>query len=268
MMTRRLTALLSIVFLSFFLNISLNAAADAAIENIASYTVKVSYPSEDDTPPEPVAGVEVSIYLVALLDENGLYQPLMPFSDFNVSALKEMTAAESQRIAYLLADRIAEQKIAADMTAVTASDGTAEFNYIAAYGFYLTVQTASAGEAERYSNFEPFLIQIPEDDAEQGRINNVKAEPKMRAEDDNANITTTVQTTTTSTSISTRTTSVSSTTTVQTTVETKNSAKDNDRPKTGDESKLQLWQIIFGISILGIAAILTDIIKDKGKKKS
>lgn len=262
MTARRLTVFLSIVFLSLFLNMPLGAAADAANNKIASYKVEVSYPSEnDDTPPEPVAGVEVSVYLAALIDENGLYQPLMPFSDFDFSALREMSAADIQGMSYLIANRIAEQEITADMTAVTLSNGTAEFEGIASYGLYLTVQTASVGEAEQYSDFEPFLIQIPNYNVEQGWIHNVKAEPKLSVAKSSEDITTTVTTTPT---LSTQTTSVSSITTAQTV----DSEKNSDRPKTGDESKLQLWQIIFAISILGIAEILTDIIKDKRKKES
>lgn len=263
MMERRLTALLSIGFLSLALNLPLNAAADTPN---ASYTVEVSYPSDDDAPPEPIAGVEVSVYLVASLDEKNVYQPLTPFSDLDVSALSGMSAAEIQEMAYLLENRIAEQSIAPDMTAVTLTDGIAEFDDISAYGLYLTVQTASSGEAELYSEFDPFLIQIPNYDAEQGWIYDVKAEPKLRVSRPEETVTTTEQTTTTTssarmtqTTTSAQTTSASSQTMIST---------DRDKPKTGDESKLQLWKIVFAVSVLGIVVLVADIIKDKRKKES
>ena len=261
---KQTVVLLSIVLFSFFINMPLANAQ----ENIASYIVEVSYPPENENdPPEPVADVEVSVYLIAVLDENNLYQPKTAFSDFDFSGLEKMSAAEIQKTASLVADRVTQQEIPADMTEITAANGTAEFYDFFTYGLYLTVQTGSTGKAEAYSRFEPFLIQIPNYDVKQGWISEVNASPKLSLKNSNDSITTTTAVTTATTKI----TSVSTTTVTRTQTTSpevsENSSTDSNKPKTGDENNLQLWQIVFGVSVLGIILLLADIVRDKRKKE-
>ena len=131
-------------------------------DETASLKAEVIYGAEDkDSSPEPVSGMELSIWQIARL-QDGDYVVNEEYADL-VTDFRDMSAEEMISLSGKLRERIKENGIDADQKAVTDKSGTAVFSDIdqEQFGIYLMDGTAAEGEAKTYTLQESFLFQVP-----------------------------------------------------------------------------------------------------------
>lgn len=134
-------------------------------DSTASLTVEVEYPSKDGkSDPVPIAGAEISIYRIAELTDAGEYQITEAYEGAGIqtSQLYDADASSMKAISETFSSYVKKANLSADLgPEVTGKDGKAYFGNITDLGMYLVVQTGKTKDAEKYTEIEPYLVQIP-----------------------------------------------------------------------------------------------------------
>lgn len=150
-----------------------------------------------DVPAEAIDGAEIDVIQVAgVTVTNGAvhYDMLPEFVSSGVDP-NAMNTENSIQAAKTLADLI-EQSGQQGTRNTTDASGKASFDNLPV-GMYLVRQTGSAGTALQYTNFAPFLVQVPQKDPmSDSWIYDVTAEPKPVKKHPTTTETTTTTTTT------------------------------------------------------------------------
>ena len=157
--------------------LSLVFGTAALAEQDATLTLQMSYSTgAAGSTATPIGGVTATAYCVAELDEtSGSYALVDGFSSLDVDLNSEIDASSMEAAAKQAAEMAATAR-AKGVSATSDAQGVASFGSLP-YGVYLVVQTGSEGDAEKYKELEPFLINVPQF-AEDGVVYNVVANPK------------------------------------------------------------------------------------------
>ena len=157
--------------------LSLVFGTAALAEQDATLTLQMSYSTgAAGSTATPIGGVTATAYCVAELDEtSGSYALVDGFSSLDVDLNSEIDASSMEAAAKQAAEMAATAS-AKGVSATSDAQGVASFGSLP-YGVYLVVQTGSEGDAEKYKELEPFLINVPQF-AEDGVVYNVVANPK------------------------------------------------------------------------------------------
>ena len=139
----------------------------------ASLTLEVVHDS-DSPKAQPIDGMTLAAYQVAIVNANGAYELVDDFSNAEVDFNREMTASQANDAAAAMAKIASGVGVA---QAVTDASGIAEFGTLE-WGVYLIVQTGAAGTAEGYNELAPFLINVPQFNTEVGNVFDVVSHPK------------------------------------------------------------------------------------------
>ena len=133
--------------------------AAAWADGDATLTLKMKYESQGKT--TLVSGVTATAYQVANLDDDiNHYTLTQQFASLGVDFDQGMDASTMAATAQKAATIVADNKITGKM-ATSGSDGLISFGALPK-GVYLVTQTASKGDAEKYNDFAPFLISVPQ----------------------------------------------------------------------------------------------------------
>lgn len=128
-----------------------------------------------------VDGIEATAYRVASLDDAVNHYELLPeFAELGVDFNAGMTIQEMEAAAKKAAT-IAKAQGVTGVSATSDTNGVAAFGQLP-YGVYLVVQTGATGSAKNYSDFEPFLISVPQV-TEGDVVFDVNALPKLTPKD-------------------------------------------------------------------------------------
>lgn len=122
-------------------------------------TLKMKYESQGKA--TLVSGVTATAYQVASLDDgSSKYTLTQQFASLDVDFNKGMDASTMASTAQKAAKIVADNKLTGK-AATSGSDGFVSFGALPK-GVYLVTQTASKGDAAKYNDFAPFLINVPQ----------------------------------------------------------------------------------------------------------
>ena len=144
----------------------------------ATLTLQMSYSSGTaGSQSTPIGGVTATAYRGADLDDTaaGTYTLTSDFASLGVDFNEDIDAAGMEAAAQKAAGMVAASTVQG-VSATSNAQGVASFGQLP-YGVYLVVQTGAAGDAEKYENLAPFLINVPQF-TDDGVVYDVVANPK------------------------------------------------------------------------------------------
>lgn len=198
-----------------------------------------------------VKGMEFAAYKVAKMGASGGYQVLETFSAVDANYDDEMSVAEMKALAQKLAAIVSN--VEPDAKAVTDDEGRAELGQLD-YGVYLVVQTGATGDAVGYTTSDPYLINVPQFNADGTITYDVEAYPKFKKLSEESSTVEETKSATTEKATSTTTTAAK---TASPAASWSTTAAGVSTPRTGDDTQ---GMVVVGCAVAGLALVVLAVV--------